>query len=584
MADPGTAWSRRRRAILRWIRPRSAGVPVSRATSRRIERGNRARDAASWSEAADAYRAALVLDPSLMHIWMQLGNVLREASAPEAAREAYATAARIAPANREAHLLLAELARIDDDRPRAIVHSTAAFRLDPAEPAARIALLRELSSTRPDHRALLDEIAGSAGIAAAPPPAFDGHGVEIWVDIGDLLGHFMRARLPSGLQRVQIEVTTAMLRLAPTRIGLCCYAPGAGGWVPLPAATFAALVELASAGEDARDASWQALLTRTFHALAMTPPIRFRTGTTLFNLGMAWAARDYPAAVATAKEASGLRFAGLACDVIPLMTPDQLPADIVAACGRWLDGLARNADAIVAISQATGRDVLAAAAVRGVPIASERVGVAPLDGRFEPVGGGTLGPEALAQWGLRDGRYLLYVSTVEPRKNHLAALDAWQRLIDELDADDVPVLVCVGRMGWMSAPIERRLAERADLRRSVRVLSGISDAALDLLYRRCAFTLYPSLYEGWGLPVTESLCYGKVPAIGRSSSLPEAGGRFAVYYDAADPRAIADAVLGLIRDPARLATLEAAIAAGFVPRGWDAIARDMLAIVAPQRV
>ncbi len=580
----GAAWRRHARAIGRWLRPRSAGVRVSRAVSRRIEAGNRARDAAAWVLAAEGYRAALARDPTLMHIWMQLGNVLREAGEGEAARDAYATAARIAPANREAHLLLAEIARMNDDPAGVIAHSTAAFRLDPADPAVRVALLRELSATRAGDRALLAEIAAVLGIdMPAAAIGVPGEEVGLWVDVGDLLGHFVRARLPSGLQRVQIEVATAMLRLEPTHVGLCCYAAVAGGWAPLPSSTFTALIDVAMAGDDVGEPRWQALLTQTFHALATAAPIRLRAGTTLFNLGMAWAARDYPAVVAAAKRTASIRFAGLACDVIPLMTPDQLPADIVDACGRWLDGLTVNADAIVAISEATRRDILDVAARRGTPIGPGTIAVTPLDGRFAPVGGGALGPEALAQWGLRDGGYVLYTSTVEPRKNHLAALDAWDLLRADVAADAMPVLVCVGRMGWMSAPVERRLADDAGLRRHVRMLSGISDAALDLLYRRCAFTLYPSLYEGWGLPVTESLCYGKVPAIGSASSLPEAGGPFAVYYDASDVRAIADAVRGLIRDAERLSRLETRIRAEFVPRSWAAIARDMLDRVAPQQ-
>ncbi len=575
----------RLRAIGRWLRPKSAGVRVTRAASRRIERGNRARDAADWAGAALAYRAALDLMPGLMHIWMQFGNVLREAGDGAAARDAYATAARIAPANREAHLLLAEIARLNDDPAAAIRHATAAFRLDRRDHGVRIALLRALSASRAEHRVLLDEIAASAGIGTAPHPAAAADdAVRLWVDVGDLLGHFARARLPSGLQRVQIEVATAMLALEPERIAMCCHVAAANGWVPLPAARFAALVDLAMAGDDVAEPQWQALLTATFHAIAMAPPLRLRPGATLFNLGMAWAERSYPETVAAAKRGSAIRFAALACDVIPLTTPDQLPADIVEACGRWLDGLAANADAIVAISEATRRDVLAVAARRGTPIAPDAIGVARLDGRFAPTGGGVLGADALGRWGLRDGRYVLYVSTVEPRKNHLAALAAWDMLRADLAAEAMPTLVCVGRMGWMSAPVERRLAERPDLARHVRMLAGISDAALDLLYRHCAFTLYPSLYEGWGLPVTESLCYGKVPAIGQTSSLPEAGGDFAVYYDAADPRAIAEAVGALVRDPEHRALRERRIRATFAPRPWSAIARDMLDLAMPQPV
>ena len=80
-------------------------------------------------------------------------------------------------------------------------------------------------------------------------------------------------------------------------------------------------------------------------------------------------------------------------------------------------------------------------------------------------------------------------------------------------------------------------------------LEGTSDPDLAALYRRCLFTVYPSLYEGWGLPVTESLCYGKTPLLSRVASLPEAGGEFADYFEIGSKVGLAAALKRLVVRP-----------------------------------
>jgi hypothetical protein len=115
------------------------------------------------------------------------------------------------------------------------------------------------------------------------------------------------------------------------------------------------------------------------------------------------------------------------------------------------------------------------------------------------------------------------------------------------------------------------------LRRRVRILSGIDDGELALLYRTCLFTLYPSRYEGWGLPVTESLCNGKVPLISAVSSLPEAGGRFAEYFAAGCERDLCAKLERLIDDRDYRATREAEIARSFAPRHWHDLAGEIVA-------
>ncbi len=84
------------------------------------------------------------------------------------------------------------------------------------------------------------------------------------------------------------------------------------------------------------------------------------------------------------------------------------------------------------------------------------------------------------------------------------------------------------------------------------------------------------LYEGWGLPVTESLCYGKVPLTSDAASLPEAGGRFAVYSSAGDREELSEKAGRLIADDDYRRRLEDAIRADFVPRSWHDLAEQIV--------
>ncbi len=144
---------------------------------------------------------------------------------------------------------------------------------------------------------------------------------------------------------------------------------------------------------------------------------------------------------------------------------------------------------------------------------------------------------------------MLFVSTIESRKNHLGGRSSvWLKLIKKRGLKNVPKLVCVGNPGWLNDAAYAKLNASDLLREHVLMLSKISDAALAVLYENSVCTLYPSSYEGWGLPVTEALCYGKVPVISNISSLPEAGGPFAEYFDVEVEKDLMDAVERVVYD------------------------------------
>jgi hypothetical protein len=139
--------------------------------------------------------------------------------------------------------------------------------------------------------------------------------------------------------------------------------------------------------------------------------------------------------------------------------------------------------------------------------------------------------------------YALLVGTVESRKNHIVALRAWQQMIEQIGAEAVPDLVCIGRLGWHANEFLHEYVMTQGLGGKVSLLStSVPDEELARFYAHAQFTVYPSRYEGWGLPVSESIAFGKLPIVASNSSLAEAGRDLAVYVETGSASALADAV------------------------------------------
>jgi glycosyltransferase involved in cell wall biosynthesis len=179
-------------------------------------------------------------------------------------------------------------------------------------------------------------------------------------------------------------------------------------------------------------------------------------------------------------------------------------------------------------------------------------------------------------------RYVLCVSTLELRKNHRLLLAVWRRMISRHGADAVPTLVLVGRAGYFmldSSSLLAKLAACGYLGGKIVLMSDLSDRVLVEAYRRCLFTVYPSLYEGWGLPVAESMAHGKFCVASNGGAIPEVGGELVDYFDAA----IEDDALAKIErpllDPNYLAEKESQIQARYRPATWSDCAHELVAKV-----
>ncbi|HYI82353.1 MAG TPA: glycosyltransferase, partial [Acetobacteraceae bacterium] len=176
--------------------------------------------------------------------------------------------------------------------------------------------------------------------------------------------------------------------------------------------------------------------------------------------------------------------------------------------------------------------------------------------------------------------YVLFVATIESRKNHLLVFNAWLSLIRRHGAEAVPDLVCVGKRGWLADAAFALLEGSRTLRDRVCLLHGIPDTELDALYRHCICTVFNSHYEGWGLPVTESIAYGKVPIVADNSALRQAGGEAALFFASGSEPELVSRLESVLFDAEFRAAHEAKLRASPPLRSWEDLAADLAAALA----
>ena len=157
------------------------------------------------------------------------------------------------------------------------------------------------------------------------------------------------------------------------------------------------------------------------------------------------------------------------------------------------------------------------------------------------------------------------VSTVEARKNHTALFYVYKEA--ERRGIELPRLVIVGRNGWQTGDFRHIVHRDPGTKEHITILNNVDDAQLTWLYKNCLFTVFPSFYEGWGMPIAESLSYGKMCISSDESSMPEIAGDLIDYfspYDTGD-------ILGVIErylDAETLRRKENEIKNTYRPTSW----------------
>lgn len=206
---------------------------------------------------------------------------------------------------------------------------------------------------------------------------------------------------------------------------------------------------------------------------------------------------------------------------------------------RMVPASVRRADRVIAISASTKCDLQVE-----LGVAADRIDVTPLAvGRdYRPDIPADRINAVRRRYDLPP-EFILYVGRLEPRKNLPRLLDAYRMLLER--APEAPLLVLAGAPGWHGGALNARLAQ---LGARVRPLGYVPEEALPALYAAATAFVYPSLYEGFGLPVLEALSCGVPTITSAISSMPEVAGDAAVLVDPTDTAALAAAMQRLIQD------------------------------------
>lgn len=251
--------------------------------------------------------------------------------------------------------------------------------------------------------------------------------------------------------------------------------------------------------------------------------------------------------------------------------PEAHPAERVRIMERDLPGALQRADHIIVVSEATGRELC-----RRFGLPPERLSVTPLaaDGRFRPMAVQESAPQ-LAELGLAPGGYVLAVGTLEPRKNLPTLFAAYAALPAALRRR-FP-LVVAGMQGWHCEALLQS-AQQLLARGELRLLGYVADALIPALYAGAAAFVYPSRYEGFGLPPLEAMACG-VPVIAANrTSLPEVVGDAGILLDPDDVDAFRANLQRLLEDETEARQLAARGLERAASFSWARCARQTRAV------
>lgn len=205
---------------------------------------------------------------------------------------------------------------------------------------------------------------------------------------------------------------------------------------------------------------------------------------------------------------------------------------------KWTEYSVKKAKKVIAISQSSKDDI-----IKYYKIPENKVKVVHLGLKNLSM---QVATKELKEFGI-GGKFILYVGTLQPRKNIARLIEAYSKLPKELQNENQ--LVVVGKKGWMYEEILNS-PQKFDVESRVLFLDYVTDNDLPQFYKKAELYILPSLYEGFGLPILEAMRYGCPVATSNVSSLPEAGGDAAVYFDPEDVGDIAKTIEKVLTDKA----------------------------------
>jgi glycosyltransferase involved in cell wall biosynthesis len=540
------------------VRSLSRVLDTKRGAEASRRAGDRARDDKRWHDAATHYKDFLEHNPDDAEIRVQLGNCLKEDGRLEEALAAYDLAIKLNDKSADAHLQRGHLLKIIGRTSDAINAYRKSFSLSPQSNPAFQELLALGALEEPEFAALqADDDAGHARASV------------ICVDITDLMEYLRANASLSGIQRViaHLLLSAPAITAQDTSLAIRPVLPDYDACqVFLVDPKFLqGLLGLVMDGCRDRPA-----LDRAIDAVIRSrSPIEMQAHDTLLIAGAFWIYHRYDLlGILRQKNTNVTAFVH---DLIQIANPEFVEEGATKEFRRGLIDVLQMCNYVLTSSHFVAEEVRRYLKDRmnfqlpviSIPLATEL--------QAKNCKNNLINREFQE---LVKEEYILVVSTLEIRKNHIYLIKIWERLIREFDGN-VPNLIFVGKWGWAISDLKEYLSRSDFLGGRLYIYNAISDSDLEFLYKNCLFTIYPSFAEGWGLPIGESLWYGKPCIASNTTAMPEVGGQFCKYLDPFDVEDGYRVISSVLADRPALASWTHHVRTEFHPRTWYSFSAEL---------
>lgn len=291
--------------------------------------------------------------------------------------------------------------------------------------------------------------------------------------------------------------------------------------------------------------------------------IIFKENDILISVGLDWDHKYYKEFYNLRKNQK-IKIVTCCYDLIPVLYPQYCVGEVSGIFTSYFLEIADASDLVLCISQQSERDFVKLLDRTGG--ASPQTLVFPLGDNVNSSLSANVSEDVNS---IINGKFILFVSSIERRKNHEVLYRAYHLLCADGKRESLPKMVFVGMQGWGVNDLMQDIQLDPSTQGLIVQLNHVSDAELSQLYKAALFCVFPSLYEGWGLPVGEALSMGKVVISSSRGSLPEVGGDLVRYVDPWQPRAWADEIYRMVSDDLAREELELNIKEKYQSRTWE---------------
>jgi len=288
------------------------------------------------------------------------------------------------------------------------------------------------------------------------------------------------------------------------------------------------------------------------------PDVTFNDGDSVVLLGAGWNESTVLEKLAYIKERTSINIVQHVNDILPIYQPQLFADELPQIFRPYIDRVIHSADKISVISKATQRDIQIYCKENSTPT--------PLI-QFIQLGDDPQMVKSIRPEGIdAEERFILAVGTFEVRKNYTLLYQAMK--LAQLEGREIPKIVIVGRRGWLSDDIAHILKHDPLAKERILWLDTVGDEQLEWLYKNCLFTVFPSLGEGWGLPIVESLQHGKFCLASGVSSMLEIGEGLVDYFLPYDARECLEKINYYLVDR-RYEDANKKVVSNYKPYTWD---------------